>query len=113
MIALPNTVKAWLSPNFQTVLKGELERTAAHLLPLQQAMTQGSALGVQPFSVSLLASVDRGEALFVKVGVFFTSIVAGCNCADAPSPMDENTEYCQLGLSIDKATADTRVELYD
>ena len=44
--------------------------------------------------------------------VFIISgIIAGCSCADDPTPVDTTTEYCELQLEIDRESAETRVIL--
>ena len=44
----------------------------------------------------LSASEDAG-LLRVKAGIFYTGIIAGCSCADDPTPIDELNEYCVCG----------------
>jgi len=47
----------------------------------------------------------------VKAGLLYAGIIAGCSCADDPTPIDEVTEYCVVRFDIDKATAETKVTL--
>jgi hypothetical protein len=106
---LTQSLAAWNTPAFAETLQQELANLPQLASQLQQAMEQGSALGSQPPRITLLASREEGETLMVRIGIFYSSIIAGCNCADDPGPMEENTEYCQLALTIHKATADLSI----
>ena len=60
----------------------------------------------------MLLSVSDDEGFIrVKAGIFYKGIIAGCSCADDPTPAGENNEYCEVQLDIDKTTANTTVEL--
>ena len=66
--------------------------------------------------MNLLAAIGAHEEpglIRVKAGIFYTGIIAGCSCADDPTPIDELNEYCVVQLDIDLATADTTVTLLD
>lgn len=113
MIRFNRALETWGTPTFREAIKQEIEQLDNRLLPLQQALSHGShALETQHKAV-LMGATDLGERLRVKVGVFFASVIAGCNCADDPTPMEEETEYCVLAFDIDKATAEATVELLD
>jgi len=47
----------------------------------------------------------------VKAGIFYTGVIAGCSCADDPTPIDEQNEYCVVQFDIDRTTADATVTL--
>ena len=106
---LSKTCTAWGSDDFEQVLKAELAAQAGEL-PLIKAMEFGSQLGTRAPTVTLLSCTEGDGHLLVKVGVFFTSIIAGCNCADDPTPMDENNEYAEMRVSIDRADGAARVD---
>jgi hypothetical protein len=54
----------------------------------------------------VIASEADGDRIRVRVGVFFSGIVAGCSCADDPTPVEAQNEYCELLVDIDRrATA--------
>ena len=38
-------------------------------------------------------------------------MLAGCSCADDPTPVEEISQYCEVRLDIDKTTAETTVAL--
>lgn len=61
------------------------------------------------FSAMLIGASDGPEVLRVKAGIFYAGIVAGCSCADDPTPVEPHSEYCELQFDIDKRTAETRV----
>ncbi len=47
----------------------------------------------------------------VKAGIFYKGVIAGCNCADDPSPIDEQNEHCVVQFLIDRLTAEASVTL--
>ena len=111
MIKLPKTINALKASNFNDVFKGEIEMLDAELLPLQQGLTQGSSVGASKFSVMVISDSEEADALYVKAGIFYKSVIAGCNCADDPTPIDEETEYCEAQFIIDKKTSEASVKL--
>lgn len=111
MIHLPDSLRAWRSPGFREVLKDEVERLNAGLLPLQQALKTSSHALDGPFEAMIIGVTDEPDVIRVKMGIFFSGIVAGCNCADDPTPVEAQNEYCELSLAIDKATAEASVTL--
>jgi hypothetical protein len=106
-LALPAAARAWGSPSFAEVLKRELASKAAHL-PLQQALAHSSSVAETPITVMVEGVADGGKA---TVGIFYEGIVAGCSCADDPTPNNLNAEYCRLLLEIDTDTAECSVSL--
>ncbi len=111
MIQLPNALKAWGTPEFEAVLKQEIERLDAGCLPLQQGLSVSSYVTDRPFQARIIAASEVNGLIRVKAGIFYTGVIAGCSCADDPTPIDELNEYCVLQFCIDKLTADTTVEL--
>lgn len=111
MIRLPDSLKAWGSPAFRTTLLDELKRHGAGVLPLQQGLSHSSHALEDDYSLVLLGSDDAGGRIRARIGVFYLGIVAGCNCADDPTPVEPLNEYCEVSLAIDKATAETTVGL--
>lgn len=111
MLRFVDAVRAWGTPEFDAVLKREIEELDAGLLPLQQGLTRGSHVGAAGREVMLLNLTEIAGALRVKVGVFYTGVIAGCSCADDPSPVEEEPEYCELQFEIDMATAQATVVL--
>lgn len=111
MTKLADSLKAWPSADFKRVLKGELERLEPGRLPLQQGLSVSSHVSSEPVTVMVLASADEPGRILARVGVFYSGIVAGCNCADDPTPVEPLNEYCELEITIDKATAQASIVL--
>jgi hypothetical protein len=47
----------------------------------------------------------------VKAGIFYSGVVTGCSCADDPTPVNEESEYCVVQLDINKQTGETAIAL--
>lgn len=112
MLHLPDALAAWGTPAFATVLKRELAAQAA-TLPLQQAAAFTSVVLDTPPEVMFIGAEATAGPLSVRVGVFFAGIVAGCACADDPTSVEAQPEYCELLLSIDRSTAAATAALID
>ncbi len=111
-LKLPDSLRAWDTPDFAATLKRELaERTDE--LPLQQALSGTSAVSDERIEVLFLSASTDGNRIQAKVGIFFSGILAGCSCADDPTPVEPQTEYCELLLDIDRQTAVTTVQLVE
>ena len=111
MVTLSDSINAWGSARFEGVLKAELHSLPPGSLPLQQGLRSGSVAIEDGIGFSLIGASAGAQTIEVRVGVFYAGIVAGCNCADDPSPVEPVPEYCELALSIDRATGETRVRL--
>jgi hypothetical protein len=106
---LEKSLKAWGTPYFIEILKQEIAATGT--LPLQQGLATGSHALDDNISVMINGISEEENCICIRAGVFYTSILAGCSCADDPTPIDEHSEYCEIGLAIDRITADTTVTL--
>ncbi len=111
MIRLSKALDAWGTPDFQDILKQEIEQLDAGRLPLQQGLSTGSYALDNKLSVMILNVSEDAGVIHARAGIFYTGIIAGCSCADDPTPVDENAEYCEVQLDINKATAETTVSL--
>ena len=111
MNRLPESVHAWETPEFRDVLKHEIEQLDAGHLPLQQGLSTSSYVTDRPFQAMIISVSEEAGLIRAKAGIFYTGIIAGCSCADDPTPIDEQTEYCVVQIDIDRATADARVTL--
>ena len=111
MIRLPKALGAWNSPAFRDVLKDEIEQLDAGSLPLQQGLSQGSYASHDDISVMLISTTATADCIRATAGIHFTGIVAGCNCADDPTPVAGHAEYCELQFDIDRQTAETTITL--
>ena len=108
---LKKSLNAWGTPDFKAVLKQEFEQLNGCELPLQQGLTVSSHVTDRPIQAMVLSVVEEAARIRVKLGVFYTGVIAGCNCAEDPSPIDEQNEYCVIQLDIDKATAESTASL--
>ncbi|MEW8412520.1 MAG: hypothetical protein AB2728_05360 [Candidatus Thiodiazotropha sp.] len=113
MIHLPKARDAWSSPGFNQTLKAELEALEADRLPLQQGLSQSSMVSPEPFSIIVVGSEADAAVIHCRVSVIYAGIVAGCSCADDPTPLDRLTECCELLLEIDRISAATKVALLE
>lgn len=111
MMKLLQIIQALGSDNEKNIVKTVIENIDPALLPLQQGLTYSSYVGKSPFKAIILKITDESNIIIVKAGIFYTGIIAGCNCSDDPSPTDEQTEYCELQFNINKKSAEASVEL--
>jgi hypothetical protein len=111
MFYLISSLAAWNSDSFIEVLKKEIRAIDSELLPLQQGLSHSNFANGDNLSTIILRSEEIDGHIQVKAGLFYTGIIAGCNCADDPTPVDENIEYCEVLFSIDIKTAETSVSL--
>lgn len=111
MIQLPNALNAWGTPEFERVLKQEIEQLDAGNLPLQQGLSVSSYVTDRPFQARIIAASETDGLIRIKAGIFYTGVIAGCSCADDPTPVDELNEYCVVQLDIDRVTAKATVSL--
>ena len=110
---MQQSIDAWGSPEFRETLKQEIERLPGDQLPLQQGLSVSSYALTDQFSATILDVSDDAKFIHVKAGIFYSGIIAGCSCADDPTPVDEQTEYCEILLDIRKADAQTKISLLD
>ena len=111
MIRLDKTLLAWGSPDFKAVLKQEIEHINPEALPLQQGLSTSSYVIDTPFTAMINSVTESENLIRVTAGIFYQGVIAGCSCADDPTPINENNEYCEVQLDIDKATAVTTIAL--
>jgi hypothetical protein len=111
MIRLPQSMNAWGTPGFRDALKQEVEQLDPAMLPLQQGLSVSSYVTERPFQAMILSVSEEAGSIQVKAGIFYTGVIAGCSCADDPTPVDELNEYCEVRFVIDRKTAETTVSL--
>ena len=111
MSRLPKSLHAWNTPAFRDVLKQEIEQLDAGALPLQQGLSSSSYVTDRPYQAMIISVSEEAGLIRVKAGIFYTGVIAGCSCADDPTPIDEVNEYCELRFDIDRTSADTTVTL--
>ena len=111
MMRLNKSLNAWATPEFKEVLQHEIEQVDAGLLPLQEGLSISSHVTDRPVQAMILDLSEDADLIRVKAGIFYTGIIAGCSCADDPTPISEQTEYCEVLFAINKKTAEAKVVL--
>ena len=113
MIRLTKAANAWGKPDFNAILKQDIEQLDIDQLPLQQALSTTSYVAGRDFSAMIISANDADGVIRAKAGIFYQGILGGCSCADDPTPVEEQNEYCEVQFAIDKHTAETTVTLAD
>ena len=111
MIQFNNALRAWGTPDFKAVLKQEIERIDVDQLPLQQGLNIGNYVLAHPRTAMVNSVYEAENLIHVAAGIFYQSVISGCGCADDPTPTNENNEYCEVRLEIDKSSGETAVVL--
>jgi hypothetical protein len=111
MIRLSSALNAWGTPEFNDILVQEIEQLTIDQLPLQQGLSTGSHALDNKLRAMIISIADEENCIRARAGIFYTGVIAGCSCADDPTPVNEENEYCEVQLEIDKTTAGTTVVL--
>jgi len=111
VILLPASANAWDTKRFKRTFSDEVEAMDNGQLPLQQGLSQSSVVSETDFNVVILNISDTSDVIHVKTGIFYAGVIAGCSCADDPTPLDEQTEHCELLFKINKFTGETKIIL--
>jgi predicted TIM-barrel enzyme len=111
MVRLDKALSAWGTPDFAAVLKQEVAQFGADQLPLQQGLSVGSYVTADPVTVVINSVAELENVIRVQAGIFYQSVIGGCSCEGDPTTTSENTEYCEVQLDIDKASAATVIAL--
>lgn len=111
MFYLSASLAAWNTPAFNSVLRQEVCSLDSKLLPLQQGLQNSSYAISDKLSIIVLEMKEESTDIVVKAGLLYNGIIAGCSCADDPTPTDETNEYCDVLFHINKQTAETTVAL--
>ena len=110
-IRLPGSLAAWETSEFEETLKREVGRLTGEMLPLQAALTHGSYASDKVSGVILLSTSESADSVIIKAGLHFTGVIAGCSCADDPTPNNETIEYCEVLIEIDRKSAKASISL--
>ena len=111
MIKLAKALVAWGTLDFKQVLKDEIRNIDITLLPLRQGLLQTSHVSDGEIDAVILNVSDTENTIRIKTGIFYAGINAGSCCADDPTPVSEQTEYCEVQFDIDKNTAEATVSI--
>jgi hypothetical protein len=90
------------SPEFALWLQQKLGALPASQFDLQQALQRGSFALPETLRVSILSIERQGVTARIRINLFFKSVIAGCNCADDPTPADTLDEYGSATLLLDQ-----------
>ena len=107
-LVFERTVAAWGTPAFRTAAKAEIEGLDSRLLPLEAGLTRASHVTADTVSAVILGADSEAGTLRLRAGLFYAGIIAGCSCADDPTPVAEITEYCEVEFLIDLDSAPSR-----
>jgi hypothetical protein len=112
-LVLTRSAAAWNNPAFEATLVDELSALGPHHPALrhllQAGLTQTSAVAEAPLGIQVLGRSAAGGRIQVRLGIFYAGVIAGCNCADDPTPVDTITEHCEALIDIDPATGEAWV----
>ena len=111
VIRLANSLTAWGTPGFEDILKQELEHLRAGQLPLQQGLMTGSYALDDNLKVLIHTVSEEAGFIRIRAGIFYAGIIAGCSCADDLTLVDEQNEYCEVRIDINKQTGETTISL--
>ncbi len=113
MVKLTNLLGELESNASISVIKREIEMLHAHLLPLQQGLQYSSYVSDEPIQVTVLNVEDEADLVRVRFGVIYMGVIAGCSCADDPTPLDTVSEYCTVEMLIDRMSANAEFNLVE
>lgn len=111
MIKLTESLSHWGNTDFEDVFKYEIDGLDVTLLPLQAGLTKSNYVSDSDIKIIVLNISDDNEFINIKSGVFYAGIIAGSCCADDPTPLSEQAEYCEILFAINKRTAETSITL--
>jgi hypothetical protein len=111
MINFTKSLNAWRRPEFESVFKQEVRNLEKMLLPLQAALTQSSHVSESDIDCVVLMTNEMDDVIRIKTGIFYGGLIAGSCCADDPSPVCEQIEYCEVQFDICKRTAEVTMAL--
>lgn len=109
---LPQSLAAWPGERFAATLTEELGRADPGQLRLERLLRHGSHVVEAPDFI-ILGSEDSASGPVVRLGVFLKSVLAGCACADDPTPVDTMNEYGEIEILIEEGDAHARIRPLD
>jgi len=112
-LRLPASLAAWGQAGFADTCRDELAALDRRHLPLQAGLQRGGMVHDGPHTPLILDHHATPEAVVVRAGIVYGGIVAGCNCADDPSPIEPMPEYCEIEVRIDRASSLARIRLLE
>ncbi|MFW6191272.1 MAG: hypothetical protein ACOC48_01575 [Thiohalospira sp.] len=113
MVTLPETLAAWDRDDLEAVFTRELAAVDRDELPLQAGLTRTQRAMDDPVTATLLSREAGPDRLHLRAGLFYTGMDIGCSCADDPTPVEPEPEYCTVAVTIDRASGEARIELVE
>ncbi len=113
MLNLKSVVSDWGNESFPERFKNTVEKLGVNELPLQQGLSLSNIALDDNVKVIILNCNDLKTKIEIKAGLFYTGMIAGCNCFDDPSPIDLQNEYCEVMVAIELSSGDTSIFLLD
>ncbi len=86
--------------NPKQALRDELRALPDDALPLQRSLRHGSIALKNELEPLIYACRRTGDDFEMDCELFYHSIVAGCQCADDPSPDERLTESVRLRMRL-------------
>jgi len=105
MPRLVNAARDWQTAAFAQSLKRDIEGLPPGTLPLREAASLGGHVDDSGLTATVIGYAEEGGQIRARLGVFFAEVIAGCSCGEDPPAL---SAYCELEVSIDKATAVAR-----
>lgn len=84
-------------------LADALCRLPAGSLPLQAGCLRGGWADDSEIEVSVLGAELKADRIVARVGVFFSEVIGGCNCADDPVAA---AAHLTLEVRVDRQTGE-------
>jgi len=108
MTLLNASAAAWGTDAFSSTLKTELERLRSDVLPITHVVAAGNRLDDSDLGIIVNEVNDDAQYIYARVGVFFAQVVQCVTCSGGSGMHDE--AYCELVVTIDKTSGETRFE---
>jgi len=117
LITFLKSLQAWNNrtkqnlADFKVIFIHEVEELDGDILPLQAALQQSNYAMLDDFKVMIISIQETDNYLEIKTGLFYSGLIAGCSCADDPTPMNSQAEFCECLFKIDKESAQVDIQL--
>ena len=113
MLQLNQVMSHWGSNDFDVTFKRYLQTVAHQALPLQQGLCYSSSVSDSDVSIQLISTQAFPNQIIFKVGVHYQGVINGSCCADDPTPICEQAEYCQIQIDVNRHSGLANVTLID
>ncbi len=98
---------------FPAALKKRVEALGNKGLPLQEGLQHAAYALDDAISAMILDTEESEGKTMFRMGLFYDGIIAGCSCADDPTPLDRTNEYCVIGLELDRQSGQATIQLLE